>query len=218
MALWNYLFAGLIGALLGAAELIARYRDRPARAVGRGAGWAYVLVNAAASCAALLLIDRFGWDFGQSESAVRTTQVLVGGLGSAVLFRSSLFVLKVGDENVGVGPNLVLSSLLGAADRAVDRDQASERLKAVGEAMKGVDFGKAQDALVTACLAATANVPPEDAAELSQSVKALSGSTASPASKSLILGLLLIDTVGPDVLKSAVSALGDEIKSASPQP
>lgn len=210
----NYVLAGLIGALLGCAELIARYRDRPSRVIGRSAGWAYILVNAAASCAALLLIDRFKWDFGQSGSALRTTQVLIAGLGSATLFRSSLFVVKVGDENVGVGPSLVLSSLLGAADRSVDREQAIARLKDVGQAMRGVAFTKAQDALVSACLAATANVSAEDAAALKQSVQALSASSASPPSKSLILGLLLIDTVGSGVLTSAVSALGDEIKAA----
>jgi hypothetical protein len=209
---WNYLYGGLIGGLLGTAELISRYRDRPSRVLLQLAAWSYVLVNAAASLAALLLIDRFKWDFGQTGSALAATQVLVAGLGAAVLFRSSLFVFKVGDENVGMGPSLVLSSLLGAADRSVDRAQATARLKVVSQTMPGVDFAKAQDALVAACLAASANVSAEDANKLRQSVQALSASGASPASKSVTLGLLLIDTVGAEVLKAAVIALGNEIK------
>lgn len=210
----NYLFAAAIGMLLGAAELISRYRDRPRRLAGQSAAWVYLAISAAAaSAAALLLIDRFDWDFGQSSGSLRTTHVLVAGLGSAVLFRSSLFILKVGDENVGMGPSYVLTSLLGAADRSVDRDQAGERLRAAGEDMAAVDFSKAKVTLVSACLAAAANVSADDSARLRTAVDALSAAASIPESaKSLVLGMLIIDTVGAEVLSQAVESLGDSIK------
>ncbi len=209
---FNFILAGLLGGLLGIAELLSRYRDRPMRTFRRGAAWAYVTVNASASVLALVLIDQFEWDFGQSGGSLRATQVLVAGLGAAVLFRSSLFIFKVGDDNVGMGPSLVLTSLLGAADRSVDRDQASERLRVVGVTMTGVDFDKAKSALVSTCLAAAANVAAQEAIDLNTAVGALDGSAMSLEAKRIVLGVLIIDTVGHEVLKQAVTTLGDSIK------
>lgn len=211
MGIGSYAIAAALGALLAMAELLSRYRDDPRRVAGRGAAWAYLGVNAAASAGALVIIDRFEWDFGQGAASLHTTQVLVAGLGAAALFRSSLFVMKVGEDNVGVGPSLVLRSLLAAADRSVDRDQAKERLRIAGQATEHVDFEKAREALVAACMGATANVTAEDAAALKTSVEALASSQMSNRSKALALGMLIIDTVGADVLTAAIAQLGAEI-------
>lgn len=212
MAVGGYVVAGGLGGLLAAAELMSRYRDHPGRVARRGAAWIYVGVNVAASTAALLLVSRFGWDFGQDHaSRVRAVQVLVAGLGAAALFRSSLFMVKLGEDNVGVGPNLVLQSLLAAADRSVDRDQAQQRLEVVGAATVHVDFDKARAALVTACLGATASVSAEDAALLRTSVDALASAAMSNRSKALALGMLIVDCVGTDVLEAAIEQLGDEV-------
>jgi hypothetical protein len=204
----NYLIAGLLGGLLGAAELLSRYRDKPSLLLRVPATWAYVLVNFAAALAAFLVIQRFGWDFGQSAGALVATQVLVAGLGSAALFRSSLFMVKVGVDTVGVGPNVVLASLLDAADRAVDRAQAERRLATVTRVMAEFDFEAGHNDLVTACLGAAANVSSADALSLRDSVTALAGSDATTAKgKNLTLGLLIIDVVGAEVLEAAVTSL-----------
>jgi hypothetical protein len=208
----GYVVAGGLGGLLAVAELLSRYRDHPRRVATRAAAWVYIAVNVAASVAALYLAVRFGWDFGQERrSRAQAVQVLVAGLGAAALFRSSLFMVKVGDEDVGVGPNLVLQSLLAAADRSVDRDQAQQRLQRVGEATKDMDFDKAHAALVTACLGATASVSAEDAAALHTSVEALANAPMTNRSKALALGMLIADVVGCDVLSMAIIELGDEI-------
>lgn len=209
---FNFVIAAGLGSLLAAAELLSRYRDEPLRVIGRGAAWFYIVVNASASMGALLLIDQFGWTFDQTGQSLRTTQVLVAGFGSAALFRSSLFIFKVGDDNVGMGPSILLNSLLGAADRSVDRNQATERLRVTGSIMAGVDFDKAHAPLVAACLAAAANVPPQEALDLRESVVALSASDAQPSTKSVVLGILIIDAVGADVLRQAVDTLGEAIK------
>lgn len=203
----NFAIAGLLGALLGAAELLSRYRDKPSLLLLVGATWGYVVINALAAIAAYLLIQRFGWGFGQTGGAKAAVQVLVAGFGSAALFRSSLFMVKVGTDTVGVGPNVVLASLLDAADRAVDRVQAQRRLTKVKEVMEGFDFATSHDDLVTACLAAAANVSSDNALSLRSSVQALAGSPATPKGKNLTLGLLIIDVVGAEVLKAAVDSL-----------
>lgn len=203
----NFCIAGALGALLGVAELLSRYKDKPSLLLRVPAAWGYVLLNFAAALGAFLLIRQFGWSFAQSGTAAVTTQVLVAGLGSAALFRSSLFMVKVGSETVGVGPNVILTSLLDAADRSVDRVQAQGRLEAVQSTMAEFNFASSHDDLVTACLAAAANVSSSDALALSNSVQALAGSAATPKGKNLTLGLLVIDVVGAEVLEAAVKSL-----------
>ena len=78
--------------------------------------------------------------------------------------------------------------------------------------MASVDFDKAKSALVTTALAAAANVPAQEALDLRDSVDALDGSPAVEDAKKIVLGILIIDTAGEDVLKQAVSTLGDAIK------
>src|SRR5205823_896422 len=55
----------------------------------------YILLNIAASVAALALTRAFGWTFGASgkpgDTTVRWTQALVAGIGAMALFRTSLF-------------------------------------------------------------------------------------------------------------------------------
>jgi hypothetical protein len=52
--------AGLIGAAVGAGELIARYRDAPFSALGKRASALYLAINAIAAGAALLLMHSTG--------------------------------------------------------------------------------------------------------------------------------------------------------------
>lgn len=207
-----YVIVAALGALVGLSELLFRYRDSPTRTLREGATWAYILFNAAGAGAALLLIRAFGWDFGKTGDAKTTTQILVAGFGSLALFRSNLFVVKAGDQNIGAGPSLVLLSLLGAADRSVDRVQASIRNKDVGPIMASVDFNKAKESLVTVCLAASSSVPADEAETLRTTVAAIDASPGiGPKAKSYVLGLLLVQAVGIAVLRSAVTGLGGEI-------
>lgn len=208
----EYLLVSLIGGVVGASELLFRYRDAPRRTFKKGAAWLYVLSNAVAAGVALLLIRTFGWDFGRQGDGRGATQILVAGFGSVALFRSNLFVLKAGDQNIGAGPSLLLTSLLGAADRTVDREQAEERNAQVRPIMDPVDFNKAKESLVAVCVAASSSVSAEEAQSLKTAVAALEVSPGvGPKAKSFVLGLLLIQVVGVSVLRSAVACLRDEI-------
>jgi hypothetical protein len=206
--------AGLIGGFVGAAELVARYRDAPAKALRTMAALIYTLINIIASVAALLFVHVFGWTFGATTpDTIRAYQVLVASFGSIALFRTSLFTLKAGDSTVGIGPSVVLASLLDAADRQVDRYRATGRSADVVRLMRNVSFVKAEQALPTYCLALLQNVPDEDQAALRRAVDALAGSSMDDRLKALSLGLQLMNIAGVDVLTAAVNALGDEIKT-----
>jgi len=76
---WNWLdwaAAAALGGLVGASELISRYKDDPVAALKAWSGILYVAINSAASMGALGLIRANGW-FGSS----RWEQVLMAGKG-----------------------------------------------------------------------------------------------------------------------------------------
>lgn len=210
--------AGAIGAAVGAAELVGRYRDAPRKALTAAGAWIYVGVNALASAGALGLIHVFGWSFGATDpDAVAWTRILVAGFGAMALFRSSLFVAKIGDQDVGIGPSALLDVLLRASDASVDRVRATARAKQVGPVMEGVSFDKAQVALPAYCFALLQNVAPEDQSAVARQVAGLAGEArTSEKAKALILGLTLMNVAGEDVLRAAVAGLSEEIRSSGP--
>jgi len=144
----------------------------------------------------------------------RWVQVLIAGVSAMAFFRTSLFTVRAGDRDVGVGPAAFLQIFLAAADRNVDRLRAGARSKAVAEIMKGVDYTKARQSLPPYCLALMQNVSSEDQEELGRDLDRLDQSPAEPSVKVRLLGLELINVVGIDVLTTAVQSLGDQIRSA----
>lgn len=213
----GYLIAVSLSCLVGVAELVSRYRDRPTTLIRVPSTWAYVLINGAAGAGSLLLLHVFNWRFGvKAPEVADATQVLVASLGSMMVFRSAIFTVRVGDEDVAVGPSTLLTSLLAAADRGVDRMQARNRAREAGQIMRGVSYSRAQLALPTYCLGLLQNVSAEEQADLRTAVDALAGVDMTDTQKAHNLGLLLLNVAGPDVLDAAVSTLRDEIVSVPP--
>jgi hypothetical protein len=208
----EYVAVVLIGGLVGAAELIARYRDAPLIALRAWSAAIYVSLNAAASGVALGLIQTFDWEFGQTGDAARWTQVLVAGFGAMALFRSSLFFVRVGGQDVGVGPSGFLQIMLNAADRDVDRRRANARAALVGEIMADVSFDRAVVALPTYCLALMQNVPYDVQDDLTSDLRELADTEMDERVKSLNLGLRIVNITGPRLLAVAVTSLGPTIR------
>jgi hypothetical protein len=207
---WSWLdwaAAAVLGGVVGASELISRYKDHPGAAIQTWPAVLYIAINSAASSGALGLIHANGW-LGSS----RWTQILMAGVSAMAFFRTSLFVVRAGDRDVGVGPSGFLQIFLGAADRAVDRKRAAARSDAVAKVMKGIDFTKAAKALPPYCVALMQNVSPEDQQVLNRVLDALDKRDAEPSVKALLLGIELINVVGVDVLTTAVNSLGEQIR------
>jgi len=217
----DYVAAALLGGLVGAGELSSRYRDAPGRTLYTRPALFYILLNIAASVAALALTRAFGWTFGASgkpgDATVRWTQVLVAGISAMALFRTSLFTVRAGDRDVAVGPGSFLQIFRDGADRAVDRVRAQARGHVVAELMKGISYRKAFEGLPPYCLALMQNVPDEEQTRLTQSLELLDkDDTIDESIKVRILGLHLMNVVGPNVLAAAVQSLRDEMKAPGP--
>lgn len=212
----DYAIVALLGGVTGCGELMTRYRDAPARSLTNPSAGAYITLNVTAAVIALALVRVFNVDFGLTGEELRWTQVLVAGLGAMALFRTSIFIAKVGDEDIGMGPSGVLQSLLKVADRGVDRTRAKARASEVAKAMAGVSFEKAQVALPSYCFALMQNVTTEEQEAVAENIvgKLRNATSMSDSTKALALGLALMNVVGDGVLLAAVSSLGDEIKAS----
>ena len=216
----DYAIVAALGALVGSGELVSRYRDAPAGALRTGPALFYILINIAASIAALFVIRVFNWHFGvtSGDAPVRWTQVGIAGTGAMALFRSSLFTVHVGDRDIAVGPISFLQVFRDAADRAVDRLRAQARSATVAKLMEGIDYRKAFEGLPPYCLALMQNVPDEDQQKMLQALALLDKDPSiDPAIKVRILGLQLMNVVGPNVLTAAVDSLRDQMASETTQ-
>lgn len=212
----DYLVVFALGAIVGSAEIVSRYRDAPFRVIKSSNAIFYILINAAAASLALYLIKVFGWDFGIAATEVdqlRTTRILVAGFGSMALFRSALFNVRIGDEDIGVGPSGFLQVLLMALDREVDRNRGTARAEEVEKVMGSLSYAATGGSLMTLCLALMQNLPKEEQQELSDQVNALNATPLDDRIKTLTLGLKLMNVVGVGVLRGAVKALGPDAKT-----
>ncbi len=217
----DYLLVAIIGGVLGLCELLARYRDEPARAIINIAAVIYILTNILAGAIALLLLNIFHVNFdipAEESQKLRAVLILTGGLGAMAFFRSSLFTFKIGEKDVPLGPGLVLQILLDVTDREVDRGRAEPRAVAITEIMKGIDFDKAKAALPAYCFGLMQNVSGEEQSAIGQQVTKLDTAAISLPVRSYLLGLLVLNVVGEAVLRAAINSLGDEIKIAAVLP
>jgi hypothetical protein len=211
---WRYEAVGLLGASVGTAELLSRYKDAPSWVLLSVPGIVYIALNVFASLLALAVIQAFDWTFGATGNGIATTQVLVAGLGSMALFRSSLLVVKVGSDDVGIGPSSVLSVLMAASDRSADRLRAMDRAGRVKEIMGDVCYEKAKDALPTVAVALMQNLSAAEVAALNMDLDGLKTKKLPDYTKALLLGLKLTNMVSTEVLSAAKLSLGDSILCA----
>ena len=209
-----YLVVSLFGVIVGTAEVVSRYRDKPTKAIFSPPGILYILVNIGASCLALYFILIFEWTFGADENtskeAIRLTQVMVAGFSSLALFRSALLTVRVGDNDLNVGPSAFLQTLLNATDRAVDRNRANERAEDVAKIMQNMQFDVVLSALPSICFGLMQNLPQESKDAATNELESLVRSSLTEEVKLKLLGLTLMNAVGPEVLENAVKVYKNE--------
>lgn len=208
----NYVYAGLIGLGTGATELMSRYRDRPFDAVISAPGLGYMMVNAAAAVLAFYFLTL--WQKPEGDSAMR---VLTAGIGAMAVFRSGLFTTRVGGQDIPIGPNFILKTILDVLDRAYDRQRANRRAELIGTIMGGVDFAQAKASLTELSLNLMQNVAGEEREKIAREIERVGGlGGLGGEAQAMVLGLKLIDIVGENTLRAAATNLGSSISSFVP--
>ncbi len=205
--IWLIVFA--LGAGVGATEIISRYVDDPWRTVLLGPGMVYVVLNGLISVAALYVGSAYldsnqYWAEGFDLWDV-VLLVIVFGLSGLAFFRTKVFTIRVGGEDIGVGPSFVLETLLRSLDRSLDRRRAVPRSNIIREVMEGVSFDNARVTLPSYCFALMQNVSATEQAQLSLYVSSIAEMDVPDLVKVDMLGLALLDMVGEDVLRTAIA-------------
>ncbi|MEM1363302.1 MAG: hypothetical protein AAGF94_16565 [Pseudomonadota bacterium] len=223
MALWvAYTLTALIGAAAAVAELVSRYKDAPVRATLTISGVCYFVFNAAVAMVTFALIYRvfpvYADASGEPDPTMSelVTLVLLAGTASLAIMRSSLFTIRVGNQDVEIGLAGIIQIFRFAIDRNVDRVRAHDRAAQVAVVMKDVSFERAYRSLTSMCMSLMQNVAPEEKALVEQRVEALANrGDSSDEGKALELGLILAGTAGFDVLKAAKDNLRDGIATGT---
>lgn len=207
----DYLVVMGLGAIVGFVEILARYKDAPFKVSFSPPGILYILINAGVSALALWGVRLFDIKFqdnpNMTADMIRWTQVGVSGLMAMTLFRSSLFMFRVGDQDVSVGPNAILQILLVAVDKEVDRRRGAQRARIVEDAMEGIVLQDAVKNLPAVVIALMQNLSDKDQDEIVALVKTTGEALKEGVPErtvTLTLGLGLINVVGEDILKAAI--------------
>ena len=140
-SLFSYAVLGsAVGVVVGAVEILQRYRDAPFRAVFNGWGVGYVLLNAAVSYGAFWVlyhwIDAPTPDAPGQNDPLHLLGLAAGaGFGGAALIRARLTTIRLPNgQEVGFGPAIAIETLLAVIDRQLDRQLATERYQTVSSA------------------------------------------------------------------------------------
>jgi len=199
----TYSLVFALGGLLGLTEILGRYSDSPTTGLKSPGAFFYVLVNASASALALFLLARLA-----PEIINPITQVILAGLGAMAFLRSSVFKAKVGNEEVAIGPAIILDTLLKFADAQVDRGRAIDRASRIASIIQSLPLAQAGTDLPRLCFALMQNLPAEIRQRVLDDITLIVTDTRrSERVKAMEIGLVLWTRVGIGTLTGAVDLL-----------
>jgi len=218
-----YLAAFLIGAAVGLAEILSRYRDAPGAAATSRSGLVYIAFNGSFSLLALFMIrDVFPvWTDPATSNTLQAlvSQAMLAGFGAMAVLRSSVLTTRIAGKDVEVGPAAVVDIFRHTMDRDVARVRATPRAEQVQAIMSDVSFVRSYGALSSISLTLLQSVDAEERARIMQEIGALANQTGrSDRDKALELGLILAGSVGFPALLAAKKALGDKITNSKERP
>jgi hypothetical protein len=214
---FNYVAVFILGGLLGLTEIIGRYTDSPTAALKSPGAFFYILLNAMASALALYLLLKLAPD----SIANPISQILVAGLGAMAFLRSSIFKVKVMDEEVAVGPAILLDTLLKFADAQVDRGRAVDRASRIANVLRSLSLAQAGADLPRLCFALMQNLSVDVRQRLLDDITLVVTDTKrSESVKVLEIGLVLWGRVGIGTLTGAVELIRqmNPVLAALPDP
>jgi hypothetical protein len=208
----QYCLAAGLGGLVGACELISRYRDSPRGSISDAGALVYIGVNALASAVTLWLAILLQIDFKATPDSAPWIRALASGFGAMAILRSSFFSRQSGGADARIGPGNLLQTILDSADRAVDRARAQRRAREARQLADGVVFEKAALALPAYCFTLMQNLTQSDQTAIADSIQKLGQSPIHDDIKTQMLMTYLSTAVGYAALEAAKKALADKLR------
>jgi len=208
----QYVAVVFIGAFIGMGELVSRYKDDPYEAITNRHAITYTLLNVLASAVALLALKTMNDPTGKPDHVVGET--LLAGFGAMGVLRSSAFTMRVGKDDIAIGPSALLQILLSATDRAVDRARARVRAEKMAKTMQSVPFEQLEESLPQLAFTMMQNVTEQEKQGFANEIKGLREKNMDTVAKSICMGLSLSNIVGQGVVDDAVMALRNSLAAA----
>ncbi|HYO51982.1 hypothetical protein [Archangium sp.] len=212
----QYAAVVFIGAFVGVGELVSRYKDDPYEAITNRHAVTYTLLNVLASAIALLALKTLNTDIphGEGTASERVGYTLLAGFGAMGVLRSSAFTMRVGKEDIAIGPSALLQVMLSATDRAVDRARARVRAEMMARTMQSLPFEQLEESLPQLAFTMMQNVTEQEKQGFSNELTELREKKMDTVAKSICLGLSLSNIVGQGVVDDAVTALRRTLATA----
>lgn len=212
----QYMAVVFIGAFIGIGELVSRYKDDPYEAITNRHAVTYTLLNILASAVALLALKSLNTDapHGEGSASARVGYTLMAGFGAMGVLRSSAFTMRVGKEDIAIGPSALLQVMLSATDRAVDRARARVRAEMMARTMQSLPFEQLEESLPQLAFAMMQNVTDKEKQGFAHELTELREKKMDAVAKSICLGLSLSNIVGQGVVDDAVMALRKTLAAA----
>jgi hypothetical protein len=212
---WSAYLALFIGASVGAAELVSRYRDEPVVALAQPAGGIYLAIMGLTSFAAYLLLINYTDELVPAAGDDQLLLAIIAGFGAMALLRSKFFTLRTDQgDDIALGPDAAVSAFLNAADRNVDRHRADQRLDLV---MKETAFPyqpTRAKAFLEIQLAAFQNLSEGEKREFKSTIDTVFSSGYSDRLKLQAISYGLLNVTGEDTYRNII----DKLKKLSNNP
>ena len=188
------LLAAVFGVLMSGAEVFARYKDEPLKAVRSSWGAGYLVFNSLLSALAFWIVILVGAVAQGSPQPDKLKWAVVAGFGAGVVMRTKLFSVRSNDGgDISFGPDFVISTALHVMDRQIDRRRAIERYETVTSIMHGIDFGLARSAVLISLNESMQNLLSFEKEEVALKIKGLEGAAnVSDQEKANALGYLMV--------------------------
>lgn len=209
-----YFFAFLLGALNAFTEIIAKFTDEPLKAFKTTQAFFYHLFNGAMSVFALHVLILLG---PPADTPMKEIQlVVIAGLGSMLIMRSKFFDVKVGDQEISVGPEQFVRLFLGFLETAIARARTPLRMDFVARTMHNIDCDKVS-AHCIAMLQANQRLEVRARKELVADIRALCSATDQDKQiRSYRLGFVIVDAMGERFVEKLFSNPPPELLIKAP--
>lgn len=207
----------VLGSLVGAAELLGRYRDNPLDALFSSPGGAYCLLNGIFSLAALYVVVVL-MPSADGAGSGPIANVLIAAFGGAAVLRSAVLKSRIGDRDVSIGPAAFVETLLAVTDREVDRRRALDRAQYVPGLMEQASFEFVVQALLPTCLALMQNLSGEERSRVEAAIQGLATKGFLAETRAIVAGLMLSELVGRKVLEASMGSLAAVLARAKAAP
>ncbi|HEU4368366.1 MAG TPA: hypothetical protein VFV05_09095 [Methylomirabilota bacterium] len=211
------LVAAMFGAIVGASEIISRYRDEPLRATVNRYGVAYLAVNGLVAGLSYGLLVRYPTQVLPSVAGDALLGAMAAGFGAMVLLRSKLFIFRTEDgKEYPIGPAIVVETLLRVLDRKIDRMRASARQRRVFEQMKDIRDFDAAAGYLEASLLSFQNLSPEEKREIAAIIQEYRQLATWPASlRTMAVGFAFLTIAGEENFDQVIENLKAYLRAAA---